>query len=130
MNTHYRRARVEGTRRAMRAGRYKGVGRRDILQWWRNHRLELPTLSDPARNTFCVMASGAAGKRLFRMDGHVVNSRANLKFVTERHNSFSTLLSKLRKKRCRLAVRIRIFILHCLSWPYVDFEMNHWKNSH
>jgi len=52
----------------------------DILQWWRDHRLEFPALSDIAINTFCVMATSAANEQVFSMAVRVVNGRrTNLK---------------------------------------------------
>ena len=51
----------------------------DILQWWRDHRLEFAALSDLARNAFCMMAASTAGKLAFGMAGHVMTRRrANL----------------------------------------------------
>jgi len=47
----------------------------NILQCWRDHRLEFPGLSDLAGNTFCMMASSVASEGVFRMDGHAVKSR-------------------------------------------------------
>jgi len=39
-----------------------------------------PALSDLVKNTLCVMATSTVSERVFRMAGHVVNSRrANLK---------------------------------------------------
>jgi len=32
----------------------------DILQWWRDHRLEFPHLNDLERNKFCVMTTSVA----------------------------------------------------------------------
>jgi len=76
-------------------------GCRDILPWWRDHRLEFPDLSDLARNAFWVMATSAANERVFSIDGHVVNSRrANLKSSSV--NDILFFSSALRKKRWRL----------------------------
>jgi len=47
----------------------------DILQLWRNNRLEFTDLSDLARNRFCAMAISAANDRVFSVDGHFSNSR-------------------------------------------------------
>jgi len=32
------------------------------LQWWRDHKLKFPDLSNPARNTFYVVATSAANE--------------------------------------------------------------------
>jgi len=37
--------------------------------------MECPATSDPARNTFCVMATIAAGERVISIALHVVKSR-------------------------------------------------------
>jgi len=71
----------------------------DIVHWWLDHRLELPTISDPARNTFCVMASSADNLRVFRMDGHVVNSRrANLNSLSVNDMLFFNIALKAEKE--------------------------------
>ena len=69
---------------------------RDILQWWRDHRLEFPSLSHPAGNTVCVMAKSAANKRVFIIDNHVVNGRrGNLnEYLIERQNLFQQCSEK------------------------------------
>jgi len=88
-------------------------GCRDIIQWWRDHRLKFPALSDLAGNTFCVMATSAASERVFNMTRNVVNStRSKYKeFVSERQ-SFSTTLLKLRTKRSKLIKRFVHFYLY------------------
>jgi len=72
-----------GANKATEIQRYKELaaqGCSDILQWWQEHRLEFPALSDLVKNTLCVMATSTVSERVFRMAGHVVNSRrANLK---------------------------------------------------
>jgi len=74
----------------------------DILQWSQDHRLEFPDLSDlakNARNTFCVMAIGAASELVFIIDGHVVNStRINLKSSPVYGILFFNSAVKLREK--------------------------------
>jgi len=35
----------------------------DILQWWRNQKLEFPALSALARNTVCAMAPSAVSQQ-------------------------------------------------------------------
>ena len=40
-----------------------------------DYRLEFPALNDLAGNTFCVMATNLVNKRLFSVNGHVVNSK-------------------------------------------------------
>jgi len=61
----------------------------NVLQWWRDHRLKFPALSDLARNRFWVMTTNAASDRVFCMAGHVVNSRrANLKSSFENGTLF------------------------------------------
>jgi len=58
--------------------------------------LEFPGLSDLARNTFCVKATGAANERMFNIDGHAMNSRgANSK--TSSVNDILFFNSALRK---------------------------------
>ena len=58
--------------------------------------LEFPSLSDLARNTFCVKATGAANERMFNIDGHAMNSRgANSK--TSSVNDILFFNSALRK---------------------------------
>jgi len=53
---------------------------KDILQWWRDHRLNFPDLSDLARNVSCMMATNVANERVFITGGHVVNNgRSNLR---------------------------------------------------
>jgi len=66
----------------------------DILQLWRNNRLEFTDLSDLARNRFCAMAISAANDRVFSVDGHFSNSRiftnsALRKKLTKRFHIFS-----------------------------------------
>ena len=46
-----------------------------IFLKWQDHSLEFSALSDLARNVFCVTATGTVHERVFRMDGHAVNSR-------------------------------------------------------
>jgi len=69
---------------------------RDIIQWWRDHRLEFPGLSGLVGNTFCVMATRASNERVFSIDDHVVNSRReHLKEVLgKRHAIFQQCSEK------------------------------------
>jgi len=46
-----------------------------ILQWWRDHRLEFPTVGDLERNTFCIMATSTANEQVFSVNDHGVRSR-------------------------------------------------------
>ena len=58
--------------------------------------LEFPGLSDLARNTFCVKATGAANERMF-IDGNAMNSRG----ANSKSSSVNDILffnSALRKK--------------------------------
>jgi len=65
------------------------MGDSNILQWWRDNRLEFTALSDLAGNTFCVMATSAANKQMLSMVGE---------FLCERHTLFNSAL-KAEKKR-------------------------------
>jgi len=82
----------------------------DVLQWWRDHRLEFPDPSDNARNTFCVVATIVASERVYNMAGHAVKSRRAILKSSSMNDiySFSTLLLKLRKKRSRLTKTFHI----------------------
>ena len=67
-------------------------GYNNILQWWRDHRLEFSVLSDVARNTFGVMATSAANERVFSMVVQwACREQQKSKFkgsVSERHTLF------------------------------------------
>ena len=86
----------------------------NILQWWRDHKLKFPALSDLARNRLWVVTTNAAGERAFCTAGHVVNSRrANLKSSSVNDVLFFNGALKLRTKPSKLTKRFHIFTLQC-----------------
>ena len=90
----------------------------NILQWWRNHRLKFPALSDLARNKFWVITTNGGSERVYCMTGHVVNNRrANLKSSSVNDVLFFSGTSQLRMKCSKLTKRFHIFALQCsLKW--------------
>jgi len=73
--------------------------------------LEFPSLSDLARNTFCVKATGAANERMFTIDGHAMNSRG----ANSKSSSVNDILffnSALRKKEALNFERSFAFLLY------------------
>uniref|UniRef100_A0A3B1J960 HAT C-terminal dimerisation domain-containing protein n=1 Tax=Astyanax mexicanus TaxID=7994 RepID=A0A3B1J960_ASTMX len=53
-------------------------GSHQVLQWWKNHRLEFPSLSKLARHVLCIPASSAPSERAFSVCGRILEERRSV----------------------------------------------------